>query len=148
MDKPLQLTNRKSAIQLFRYGLVGVASNLVGYMVYLLITYLGATPKITMSLLYGVGATIGFWGNRKLTFAYRGSLLGTGVRYIVAHSFGYFINLTILIVMVDKLGYAHQWVQAIAVFVVAAFLFLSFKFFVFRKSDFKTGEVNETLPRL
>jgi putative flippase GtrA len=134
MDNLLfDITNRKSAIQLFRYGLVGITSNLTGYMVYLLITYLGGTPKITMSLLYGVGASIGFWGNRKLTFAHKGSALEASVRYIIVHCFGYFINLAILIVMVDKLGYAHQWVQAIAVFVVAVFLFLAFKFFVFRR---------------
>lgn len=132
MDEPLQLTNRKSAIQLFRYGLVGVASNLSSYMIYLLITYLGASPKITMSLLYGVGAAVGFWGNRKFTFAHKGRFLGAGVRYIIAHCFGYFINLTILIVMVDHLGYPHQWVQAIAIFIVATFLFPTFKYFVFR----------------
>jgi putative flippase GtrA len=104
-------------------------------MVYLLVTNLGATPKITMTLLYGVGAAIGFMGNRKLTFAHKGSLLGSGVRYIIAHCFGYLINLAILIVLVDKLGYPHQLVQAIAILVVAAFLFMVFKFFVFTDMD-------------
>jgi putative flippase GtrA len=127
------ITNRKSAIELFRYGLIGITINLAGYLVYLLVTHLGATPKITMSLLYAVGVIVGFWGNRKLTFAYQGSLLGAGIRYVIAHCFGYFINLTMLIIMVDNLGYPHQWVQAIAIFVVALFLFLAFKFFVFRK---------------
>ena len=129
--------SRKSFIQLFRYGLVGIVSNLTGYMVYLLLTYHGATPKVTMSFLYGVGAAVGFWGNLKLTFAHKGSLLGTGVRYVIAHCFGYFINLTILIVMVDKHGYPHQWVQASAIFVVASFLFLALKFFVFRNPTIK-----------
>lgn len=119
-------------VQLFKYAVVGVASNLAGYLFYLLVTYLGAPPKLTMTLLYGVGATIGFFGNRKLTFAHEGSLLGAGVRYIIAHCFGYLINLTLLLVLVDKLGYPHQWVQAMAIFVVAPFLFLAFKFFVFR----------------
>jgi len=57
--------------------------------------------------------------------------MGAGVRYVIAHCIGYLLNLSILIVFVDKLGYAHQWVQAIAIFVVAAFLFLAFKVFVF-----------------
>lgn len=135
-DFLFNIANRKSLTQLFRYGLVGIASNLAGYLIYLSVTYLGATPKTTMSILYGVGALVGFWGNRKLTFGHKGSLLGAGARYIIAHCFGYLINLAILIVMVDKLGYAHQWVQAIAIFAVATFLFLAFKFFVFRKSDF------------
>ena len=141
----LEAQGRISVSELFRYALVGIVSNLAGYLVYLLITYLGATPKITMSFLYGAGVAVSFFGNRKLTFSHKGNLLGAGVRYIVAHFFGYFINLVILIVMVDKLRYAHQWVQAIAIFVVAAFLFPVFKFFVFRKLD---RGVNETLPRL
>lgn len=133
------IINRKSAIQIFRYGLVGFAVNLLGYMVYLLITYLGGTPKSTMSILYGLGATISFWGNRKLTFAHQGSVLASGTRYLIAHCFGYVINLVILIVMVDKLGYAHQWVQAIAILIVALFLFFALKLFVFGKADFSNG---------
>jgi putative flippase GtrA len=132
---PLTGKNRSSITQLFHYALVGITTNLAGYMVYLLITDLGAAPKITMTLLYGVCAVIGFMGNRKLTFAYKGSLLGSGIRYIIAHCFGYLINLAILIVLVDKFGYAHQLVQATAILVVAVFLFMAFKFFVFTDMD-------------
>lgn len=130
-DLPIIAKYNSAFTQLFRYAFVGIASNLAGYLGYLLITYLGVSPKIAMSVLYVVGASIGFWGNRKLTFAYEGSVLGAGVRYFIAHFFGYLINLSILFVMVDKLGYAHQLVQAVAIFVVAAFLFIAFKFFVF-----------------
>lgn len=117
--------------QLARYALVGIVSNSAGYLVYLLITYLGATPKITMTILYGVGATIGYIGNRNFTFTHKGSLLGSSVRYVIAHFCGYFINLVILIIFVDRFMYPHQWIQAIAIFIVAAFLFLAFKVFVF-----------------
>jgi len=136
-DLPLGIKNRRSVTQLVRFGLVSIMVNLVGYMVYLLITYLGGTPKITMTLLYGVSVTASFFGNRKLAFAHKGSQLGAGVRYVIAHCFGYCINLTILIVLVDKLGYAHQWAQASAILVVAAFLFLAFKFFVFQEHKCK-----------
>lgn len=127
--------SRHSGAQLFRYALVGVVNNFAGYLVYLLVTYLGATPKITMTLLYGIGAAIGFFGHRNLTFAHSGSLRNTGPLYLVAHLCGYFLNLAILLVFVDKLGYAHQLVQAIAIFVVAIFLFIAFKFFVFADTD-------------
>ncbi len=134
-DLPLGIKNRRSVTQLVRFGLVSIMVNLVGYMVYLLITYVGGTPKITMTLIYAVAVTASFFGNRKLAFAHKGSFLGAGIRYVIAHCFGYCINLTILIVLVDKLGYAHQWAQASAILVVAAFLFLAFKFFVFRERD-------------
>lgn len=126
--------------QLFYYASVGIISNIVGYAIYLIFTYLGATPKITMSLLYGVGAAVGFIGNRSVTFKDQGYLLGTALRYTIAHCCGYLINLGILIIMVDKLGYAHQWVQAFAILIVAAFLFLLFKLFVFRSINVANKE--------
>lgn len=130
-DEALVIKIRELITQLFRYALVGLLSNVTGYLVYLALTYLGGTPKVTMTLLYGVGAAVGFFGNRSLTFEYQGSIKGAGARYVIAHCFGYFINLSILIIFVDKMGYAHQWVQAIAIFIVAAFLFMVFKVFVF-----------------
>ena len=133
-DFILGFKTRRSITQLFRYTIIGLVSNILGYMIYLLLTYLGATPKITMTVLYIVGAAIGFYGNHKLTFEYNGSLLGAGGRYIIAHCIGYFINLVILIILVDMYKYSHQWVQAIAILFVASFLFLSFKLFVFRPS--------------
>lgn len=134
-NSPVAEKTRGSLAQLTRYAFVGIVSNSAGYLVYLLFTYLGATPKLTMTLLYGVGAAVGYIGNRNLTFAHQGNLFGSGLRYLMAHCFGYCFNLVILIVFVDKFGYVHQWVQAVAIFVVAGFLFIAFKIFVFRDSN-------------
>lgn len=131
VDEVLIIKTRGAVTQLFRYALVGLLSNVAGYLAYLMLTYQGGTPKLTMTMLYGVGAAVGFFGNRSLAFEHQGSVLGAGIRYVIAHGIGYLLNLSILIVFVDKLDYAHQWVQAIAIFIVAAFLFLSFKVFVF-----------------
>jgi putative flippase GtrA len=130
-SQPSGIINRKVTRQMFHYGVFGVLRNSLGYAAYLLITYLGVDPKIAMSFLYIVGAAVGFLWSRNFIFIHKGHLGGAGVRYLAAHIFGYLINLSILIVMVDKLGYAHQWVQVVAIFIVAGFLFLSFKFFVF-----------------
>lgn len=118
-------------LQLIRYGLVGVLSNVTIYFVYLLITYFGVEPKIAMTLVYIIGAFIGFIGNRKWTFAHRGDFTSAALRYVPAHLFGYLFNLLILFVFVDRLGYAHQWVQAVPIIIVAGFLFIIFKYFVF-----------------
>ena len=120
-------------LQLIRYGLVGAVSNLTIYFVYLLITYLGIEPKIAMTLVYIIGASIGFVGNRKWTFTHQGDSFGAAMRYILAHSMGYLLNFLILYTFVDRLGYAHQWVQAVAIIIVAGFLFIVFKYFVFSR---------------
>ena len=119
--------------QLIRYGLVGAVSNAVIFVVYLLITFLGVEPKTAMTLVYIVGASIGFIGNRKWTFAHRGNSTSAALRYVLAHLFGYLLNFLILFTFVDRLGYAHQWVQAVAIIIVAGFLFIVFKYFVFRE---------------
>ena len=119
--------------QLIRYGLVGVVSNTAIYFVYLLITYLGLEPKTAMTLVYIVGAIIGFIGNRKWTFAHRGNSSSAALRYVLAHLSGYLLNFLILFTFVDRLGYAHQWVQAAAIMIVAGFLFIILKYFVFRE---------------
>ena len=120
-------------LQLIRYGFVGVVSNAAMYAVYIFITYLGVEPKTAMTLVYVIGASIGFVGNRKWTFAHRGDSFGAVLRYVLAHVFGYLLNFMILFAFVDRLGYAHQWVQAGAIVVVAGFLFIVFKYFVFVK---------------
>jgi putative flippase GtrA len=129
------LVSLKSGRQLIRYGLVGIATNLLGYIIYLVITYLGVEPKLLITFMYPVGAIIGFFGYRHWAFSHKGKVLKSSMRYFIAHIFGYLINLFILLLFVDRLGYPHQLVQAAAILIVAAFLFLAFKFFVFSSHD-------------
>lgn len=126
------IINSRLRSELIRYGLFGLARNGLGYGIYILATYLGMPPKLAMSVLYILGVTVSFWGNRKFIFAHSGSLVGSGGRFLAAHCVGYLINLSILIVMVDQLGFAHQWVQGGAILLVAAYLFIASKFFVFK----------------
>lgn len=123
--------------QLVRYAVVGVITNAAGYLVYLLITYLGVVPKVAMSILYVVGVIASFFGNKRLTFSYNGGVLGAGVRHLIVYMLGYFLNLGLLIMFVDHFGYPHQFVQGLAIFVTAAFLFVTLKHFVFRSLNTK-----------
>ncbi|VXC35738.1 GtrA family protein [Aeromicrobium sp. 9AM] len=118
--------------QLLRYGFVGVVSNAVAFGVYIIITALGASPKVTAGAVYVGAAAVGFVGNRRLTFAHEGSVWGAGARYVVAHAGGFLLNLCILTLLLDHYGWSHVWSQAFAIVVVAAYLFAAFKFFVFR----------------
>jgi len=122
---------KKDLRQISSYALIGVLSNLAGYVLYLLLTYSIGTPKLTMTALYSVAALISFFANRRFTFQHNGRIGVTGVRYLLAQLFGYFLNLLLLFLFVDCLGFAHQYIQAIAVFVVAIFLFILLRVFVF-----------------
>lgn len=126
--------------QFFRYAFVGVLTNSAGYAVYLVMTSFGVGPKTAMGTLYCVGAGLGFLGNRQWSFKHKGRVSSSLPMYILSHVIGYCINFLILFCFVDKLGYPHELVQGLAILVVAAFLFLMFKFFVF-PSPQTQGEV-------
>ncbi|WP_454564548.1 GtrA family protein [Pseudomonas sp. AIG] len=128
---PQLLTKLK---QLITYITIGTISNIAGYITYLLLTKLGLPSKIAMTILYASVTAIGFYGNQKLTFKYDGNMLGAGARYLIVYVFGYSINLIILVVFSDHLGYNHQIVQAAAIIVVAIYLFMTLKLFVFRRA--------------
>tara|TARA_R110000850_G_scaffold62_3_gene272 strand:+ start:19223 stop:19582 length:360 start_codon:yes stop_codon:yes gene_type:complete len=112
-----------------------MVTNFIGYIVYILFTSLGVKPVLAVTLLFGVGALISFLGNRRFTFSVTSSKKQAGVRYAAVYFLGYLFNLSILLVFVDWLGLAHQIVQACAIFVVAAVLFLLSKYYVFSSSQ-------------
>ncbi len=125
----------RSVGQLFRYGVVGVVSNLIAYLIFLSLTHFGVEVKLSMTLVYLGAATFSFFGNKKWTFAQDGHWLSSGGRYVIAHVMGYLINFILLMIFVDHIGYPHEWVQAAAIFVVAVFLFITFKFIVFAETE-------------
>lgn len=105
----------------------------MGYLAYLLLVGLGVGHILAMTLLYILASITGFLANKRWTFAHRGSIPGSALRYVGMQIGGYFINLGMLLVFADGLGYPHQLVQGVAIFVVAGFLFLTLKAFVFHK---------------
>jgi len=117
--------------QLIRYGVVGLLTNLAGYGIYLLLTWLWLEPKLAVTLLYPVGVIAGYFGHARYSFSYQGRATSGMSRYFIAHAIGYGVNVSLLYVFSDVLRYPHQAVQAAAIFIVAAILFLLFKFFVF-----------------
>ena len=130
-DESIVLSSKKTLRQLFSYGLIGLLSNFLGYATYLALTYLWGAPKLTMTALYFVGASIGFFANRRFTFRHDGTIGVTGVRYLLAHVTGYLLNLVLLLLFADWFGFPHQIVQMIAIVVVAIFLFVALRVFVF-----------------
>ncbi len=135
--------SRKTFREFFSYILVGALTNFLGYALYLLLTYLWGAPKLTMTLLYFVAASIGFFANRKFTFRHNGHITTAVVRYLQVQLAGYLINLVLLLLLVDWLGLAHQLAQAIAIIVVAIFLFVLLRVFVFAPSLTVTGVVRQ-----
>lgn len=114
-----------------KFAIVGFATNAAGYTAYLLITYLGADPKLSMTALYILGTSLGFWANRQWVFSHNGAITKSAMRYGAVYLTGYAINWTMLSILVDRMHYSHAWVQAVATLIVAAILFVLMRVFVF-----------------
>lgn len=123
---------RKTLGQLLRYGIVGLAANSLGYGLYFGLTYAGLGPKLAMSLLYVLGILQTFVFNKKWAFRHEGMHRQAFIRYIITYGIGYLINLLALFVLVDRLGFPHQIVQAVLIVIIALFLFMLQKLWVFR----------------
>jgi putative flippase GtrA len=131
IDQRLEATAGEFA----RYAIVGIASNGVLFVFYLLLTGAGLEPKLAATIAYGAGVLQTFVFNRSWSFRHagaRGPALG---RYIVAYASGYVLNMAVLATLVDGAGLPHQWVQGITILALAALLFLLQKFWVFRDKE-------------
>lgn len=118
--------------QFARFSIVGIVSNILLYLLYLLSTYAGLGHKAAMTIMYVLGVLMTFAFNRTWSFSHRG-LIGEGlVRYLFVYLLGYLANWIVLYVLVDHAHWPHQWVQAVMVVIIAGALFLSQKFWVFR----------------
>lgn len=131
-----QLIKAKDLGQLLRYGMVGVGINSALYVCYLLLVFVNVEAKVAMTIVYIIGLIVGFFGHRRLTFFHNENAKLTMARYSVAHIGGYAINFLLLFVLVDKAGFSHAIVQAVSVFIVAVYLFVLFKYWVFSEKKY------------
>lgn len=121
----------RTHLQAVRFAVVGLTSNAVLYLIYLGITSAGLGPKLSMSLVYGLGVTQTFLFNKHWTFGHFGRVDRAFLRYVTAYAGGYLVNLGVLALLVDRWGLPHQPVQGVMILVLAAGLFLLQKFWVF-----------------
>jgi putative flippase GtrA len=119
-------------VQFLRYAVVGLASNAVLYAIYIVLTRTGTEPKIAMTLLYLTGVAQTFVFNKRWSFRHSGMHGPAFARYCAAYLLGYVANFLGLVILVDRLGYPHQRVQAVMVVALAVMLFMLQKFWVFR----------------
>jgi len=119
--------------QIFRYTSVGALTNLTAYLLYLALTWKWLQPEQAVSLTYPFGAAMAYFGQARFVFSQNVPHKLGMPRYIFSHVLGYLLNLSVLYVLVDRLSFPHQLVQIFAIVMVALFLFLLSKFFVFRE---------------
>ena len=119
--------------ELFRYAIVGLILNFLGYLLYLAVTALWLSPFVTITIFYPMSVIAAYFSHRRYTFReQKQGLEGSQfIRFVALYVFGFFLNWSMLFVFFEKLGYPHQLVQFGSIFIIAGFLFISMKLFVF-----------------
>ena len=130
----LQAIKSDGYIQFVRFVMVGIIQNLLGYALYISITWAGLDPKLTITFLYPVGFTLSYMGNKKWSFSHKGDHKQAIIRFTITHLIGYAFNIAGLYMLVDMYGYSHQYVQLLIMFILMFYYFLALRMFVF-KSD-------------
>jgi putative flippase GtrA len=115
----------------YRFVVVGLVSNGLLYLAYLVLTTLGTGPKVAMTLLYLVGVLQTFAPQRRWTFRHAGRGDEAFVRYLAAYAFCYALQWSILYVLVDRHGFDHALIQGGAIIAIAVTMFLVQKYWVF-----------------
>lgn len=118
--------------QALRFLVVGVASNVVLYGLYLAATSVGIGHKSAMTCLFSLGVVQTFFFNKNWSFQDRNGGGSTFVRYLVAYLVAYAINLGAMLVLVDSYHLSARAVQAVMIVVVAIFMFAMQRWWVFR----------------
>ncbi|MDR3442157.1 MAG: GtrA family protein [Legionella sp.] len=128
MIKPLK--NPAKLYPTICYSIVGLSNNLLIYMIYLLMTFEGINPKLTIKILYPIAILTAFISHSKYSFKYQGKLKKVMGRYLSCYFICYCINYTILFIFIDEYKLPHQMVQAFSIFFIGGILFFMLKYFV------------------
>ncbi|MDN4641424.1 GtrA family protein [Agreia sp. PsM10] len=118
-----------------RFGALGVANNLLAYGLFAVMTIAGVPAIAAASITYALGMIVSYVGNRSFTFAHAGSARRSVVRFLVVNAVGYGINVAILAIFVEHLEFDPLLVQLAAIVLVAGFIFVSMRFWVFADDE-------------
>ena len=127
-------------LQGLRYGVLGIVSNIVLYLLYLFFTGVGFGYKTTMTTLFITGTVQSFFFNKRWTFEYQGNNKSTFAKYFLIYGIGYLANLIGLTLFVDYLNFPHEIVQGILILVVSSILFMLQSHWVFKKNLIEVPE--------
>lgn len=118
-------------MQVLRFALVGLGSNLLLFGAYLLLTAVGVRYLAAVVVSYALGILMSFVSNKSWTFRYRGAGRKAFARYLAVYLCGLGLNLLVLYVLVERFALPHPLCQGVLVLVFAATFFLLQKFWIF-----------------
>ncbi len=119
-------------VQVFRFAVLGLKSNVLYYLLYTGLTGVGVAPMVAVVIVFFFSICYAFTFNRRFVFRSREGFHGELLRYVGVYAVALCLNLVLLDFGTRKLGYSHFLVQGVLIVAIAAIIFIALKFFVFR----------------
>ena len=118
--------------RVLRFGVIGGLNNLLTYGIFVALTLAGMPSIAAATITYATGMVVSYLANRSFTFQHSGSARRSLVRFVVVNLAGYALNVAILALFVEMLGWNALVVQLGAIVIVATGIYLGMRFWVFR----------------
>jgi putative flippase GtrA len=118
-----------------RFGVIGGLNNLLSYGIFVALTLAGTPSIAAATITYATGMVISYLANRSFTFRHAGSARRSVLRFVVVNLAGYALNVAILALFVELIGWNALVVQLGAIVVVATGIYFGMRFWVFRATD-------------
>ena len=123
---------RTTLHQLARFGAVGLANTALGLAaIYACMFFFRVGPEMANMLGYGVGLSLGFWLNKRWTFANPRKIGHTAPRYALVVTLSYLVNLA-LVSVTSRNGMDPYVAQLCGVAPYTILCFLGCRFYVFQ----------------
>jgi putative flippase GtrA len=117
-----------------RFGLVGIKSNVVYYFLYVGLALAGASPNVSVTVVYCFGIAYTFWFNKGFVFKNPHAQGSQFAKYVFVYAVAWGLNVVLLDIAISRLGLIHYLAQALLILPIAGLTFVSLKLFVFPRA--------------
>ncbi|MEL7444445.1 MAG: GtrA family protein [Pseudomonadota bacterium] len=123
---------RETILPLMRYGIVGLVSNTLLFLIYLVLEALGAAPELAATIAFALGCAWTYIANRNWSFASDTAHGFAAPRYVLTYAMGYVFTIGTLFLTHRVFGWPHYVGQLCAILIAAVAIFLLLKVWVFQ----------------
>jgi putative flippase GtrA len=115
-----------------RFVVIGLATNVVAFCLFLILVLIGVSPKRTLTLLYWTSVVLVFFINRAYVFGHKGNIFHAFKKHICVYIFGYGLSISMLAFWLDYLGLNYVVAMIMTSIVMPVYFYTMQKHLVFR----------------
>lgn len=115
-----------------RFVVIGLATNVVAFCLFLILVLIGVSPKRTLTLLYWTFVVLVFFINRAYVFGHKGNIFHAFKKHICVYIFGYGLSISMLAFWLDYLGLNYVVAMIMTSIVMPVYFYTMQKHLVFR----------------